>query len=142
MNDVLTPAQRSHCMSRNRGTRTSPEERLRKALWQAGYRYRIHHGLPGKPDIVFPSKKLVIFVDGCFWHGCQLHYQAPRNNAAFWAAKIDANRRRDQLVTTMLETSGWCVLRFWEHEVKQDLVVCVTKIVQVIKSSETQCPAG
>lgn len=132
MSDVLTPNQRQYCMSRNRGTRTGPEERLRKALWHTGFRYRIHHGLPGKPDIVFPSMKLVVFVDGCFWHGCPLHYQAPLHNAAFWQEKITANRKRDMNVTSRLEAEGWQVLRFWEHEVKSDLAFCVSQVSKAL----------
>lgn len=140
MSDVLTPEQRRHCMSRNRGTRTGPEELLRKALWASGLRYRIHHGLPGRPDVVLPAKRLVVFVDGCFWHGCPIHYQAPHNNADFWAAKIENNRNRDAEVTKQLECAGWRVVRFWEHDVKSSLSACVDMIRDVLINQETQSP--
>lgn len=142
MSDVLTSEQRRHCMSRNRGTRTGPEEMLRKALWASGLRYRIHHGLPGKPDVVFPARRLVVFVDGCFWHGCPIHYQAPSNNAAFWAAKIETNRNRDAEVAGQLEALGWRVMRFWEHEVKSDLPDCVSLIREALINQGTRCPDG
>lgn len=116
--DVLTRSQRSHCMSRIRGRDTKPEVMLRKELWRLGLRYRIHHGLPGRPDIVFPSRRVVIFVDGCFWHRCPLHWQAPKNNAEFWERKIAANQLRDERVTRDLEEAGWRVIRIWEHQVR------------------------
>ena len=73
MVDKLTPEERSWLMSRIRSKETSPEMLLRKALWTAGLRYRLKNKLPGKPDLVFPSAKVAIFIDGCFWHGCPLH---------------------------------------------------------------------
>lgn len=79
--DVLTRTERSYCMSRIRSRDTKPEVMLRRTLWQRGLRYRIHSDLPGRPDIVFPSRKIVIFVDGCFWHRCPQHWKAPKNNA-------------------------------------------------------------
>lgn len=75
--------------------------------------------LIGKPDFVFPKNKLVIFVDGCFWHGCQKHGTQPKNNAAFWRKKLSANRLRDRTVTRTLRRDGWKVLRIWEHDLKK-----------------------
>ena len=84
MADVLTKKQRSRCMSAIRGRDTKPEILLRKALWYKGYRYRLKNRLPGKPDIAFPTERLAVFVDGCFWHGCPEHYKKPSTHAAFW----------------------------------------------------------
>jgi len=120
MADVLTREQRSYNMSRIRGQNTKPEIILRKALWAAGLRYRIKNRLPGRPDIVFPSAKVAVFVDGCFWHGCPEHMTWPKNNADFWRQKIQRNMERDKEVGDRLEVLGWKLLRFWEHEIKSN----------------------
>jgi|JI10StandDraft_1071094.scaffolds.fasta_scaffold444140_1 DNA mismatch endonuclease (patch repair protein) len=101
---------------------TRPELALRKALWQLGLRYRLHLRL-GKirPDLVFLGPRAVLFVDGCQWHGCPLHYSRPRTNPDFWAAKLAANVERDRRQTLDLEGAGWRVIRVWEHEVRDDL---------------------
>ena len=107
-------------MSRIRGKNTSPEMKLRKMLWESGLRgYRVHYKLPGKPDIVFTRKKVVVFVDGCFWHKCPVCFRPPETNAEFWNEKLQKNVERDLRVTQELETLGWVVLRFWEHEIKK-----------------------
>lgn len=78
--------------------------------------WRRKHPLFGKPDFVFPKRKLAVFVDGCFWHGCPLHATRPKQNARFWSEKIARNQARDRLVTRRLRARGWRVLRIWEHE--------------------------
>ena len=128
MTDVLTREQRIYNMSRIRGRDTKPELLLRKALWAAGLRYRIRNSLPGKPDIVFPSARLAVFVDGCFWHGCPEHMTWPENNAEFWRRKIERNIERDRDVEAELERLGWKWLRFWEHEVKNSVDAVVRRI--------------
>lgn len=125
MPDVLTKTQRSYCMSRNRGTDTGPELILRKALWAANLRYRLNTRVLGKPDIVYPGARVAVFVDGCFWHGCPAHYQAPADNADRWRKKIIATKKRDEAVSTNLQESGWDVIRFWEHSVKTNTEECV-----------------
>ena len=127
MADVMTKKQRSYCMSRIRGRDTQPEILLRKALWSAGYRYRLKSKLPGKPDILFPGRKVAIFVDGCFWHGCPDHSARPKTNAVFWSSKIDKNIDRDRKVTALLTAMGWKVVRIWEHELTDENVVSVAK---------------
>lgn len=128
MADVLTSRQRSYCMSRIKGKNTKPEKRLRKALWARGYRYRVKNNLYGKPDIVYHRKKLAVFVDGCFWHGCPEHYNRPATNAEFWLAKISGTKKRDQQVNKKLKKDGWRVIRFWEHDIKDNLEFCVSTI--------------
>lgn len=118
MPDVLNQAQRSYCMSRIRSRDTQPEVRLRKALWKAGYRYKLKSKLPGKPDLVFPARKTAIFVDGCFWHLCPKHAVSPRTNRPFWDRKLKTNKERDRAVNKKLRGLGWRVLRVWEHEVE------------------------
>lgn len=103
-------------MSGIRGKNTKPELVLRKALHAAGFRYRLHvKNLPGKPDLVFPKYKAVIFVHGCFWHGHDCRYfKLPASNREFWSAKIRANRKRDEQDKERLTEAGWRVLIVWE----------------------------
>ena len=128
MADVLTKKQRSYCMSRIRGRDTGPELALRRAAWAVGLRYRVRNGLKGRPDIVFASARVAVFVDGCFWHGCPLHSVKPKTRATFWAEKIDRNKVRDAEVRIALMKQGWTVLRFWEHEIDGALTRVVSKI--------------
>ena len=130
--DVLTPRQRSHCMSQIRGKNTKPELILRRALWTTGLRYRMHHPVTGRPDIVFPRARVAIFCDGCFWHGCPDHSVKPKTNASFWKTKIGKNRKRDEQVTATLHGEGWTVIRFWEHDIKinpDKLAIRVKKLI-------------
>lgn len=121
MADVHTPEQRSYNMSRIRGKDTKPEELVRKYLFSQGFRYRKNDArLPGKPDIVLPKYKTVIFVNGCFWHaheGCK-YFVWPKNNADFWKKKIESNVMRDTKNYQLLEKLGWRVLTVWECELK------------------------
>lgn len=118
--DVHSPEQRSFNMSRIKGKNTKPEIRVRKWLWKNGYRYRLHATeLPGKPDIVFRSRKILIFVHGCFWHrhGCK-YSSTPKTNPDFWSAKFELNIRRDEKNLNILLSHEWHVLTLWECEIK------------------------
>ena len=134
MTDVMTPAQRSRCMSRIHGKNTSPETQLRKALWATGLRYRIHAKLPGRPDIIFPALKIAIFVDGCFWHRCPEHGVMPKTNREFWKAKLSGIVKRDRKIGKELKRLGWHVLRYWEHQVEADLEMVSREISLTIDS--------
>ncbi len=103
-------------MSRIRSTDTGPEIALRRALWSKGLRYRKYYG-PEKIDIAFPSRKLAIFVDGCFWHGCPEHSHLPKSNEAYWLPKLKRNIERDRAKEARLKAEGWTVIRVWEHSV-------------------------
>jgi DNA mismatch endonuclease (patch repair protein) len=122
MSDVFSKSQRHVIMSHIRGEDTTPERCLRNALWRKGFRYRLNDKrLPGKPDIVFPKYRTVIFVHGCFWHGhkgCK-YYTIPKTNTSFWAAKISRNQERDQEVWRRLEAKGWFVIIVWECQLKK-----------------------
>jgi DNA mismatch endonuclease (patch repair protein) len=116
MMDVLSPEQRSLNMSRIRGRNTRPEMLLRRGLHARGLRFRLHRkSLPGKPDLVFPRFLVVIFVNGCFWHGhgCEL-FNLPKTRPDFWRRKIEGNRNRDEEQIKKLKTLGWRVLVIWE----------------------------
>ena len=122
MADCLTPIQRHQVMSRIRSTNTKPELVLRHALWHRGFRYRINESrLPGKPDVVLPKYKTVLFIHGCFWHGHKgcLTSHIPETNTEFWMAKIARNQERDQEVWRRLEAKGWSVIIVWECQLKK-----------------------
>ncbi|SOC89897.1 T/G mismatch-specific endonuclease [Ensifer adhaerens] len=107
-------------MSGIRGTNTRPELQVRKALHAAGFRYRLHERkLPGKPDLVLPKYRAVIFVHGCFWHGHGCHlFRMPSSNSVFWQEKIAGNVARDKVAVDRLRESGWRVATVWECALK------------------------
>ena len=133
MADVLTPAQRRHCMSSIRGRDTRPEVRLRKALWALGLRYRLRSKLPGRPDLVFVADHVAVFVDGCFWHQCPKHAVWPKNNSSFWRRKLEANVKRDRRNNRELKLQGWKVIRIWEHEVNSGPEAAAQKLFPRIR---------
>lgn len=120
--DAPPSAARSRNMARIRAKDTKPELIVRSVAHRHGYRFRLHgRGLPGRPDLVFPSRRKVIFVHGCFWHqhpGCR-YATRPATRAKFWAAKLDGNRQRDTRVCRELERLGWGVLVVWECETRE-----------------------
>jgi DNA mismatch endonuclease (patch repair protein) len=117
MRDRLTKERRSWNMSRIRGKDTSPEKRVRSALHRMGYRFRLHRkDLPGKPDIVFVSRRVALFVHGCFWHrhrGCK-NRTTPTNRRAFWVNKLEGNATRDKRNRLDLRKRGWKTFVIWE----------------------------
>lgn len=122
MADWLTRKQRSRNMAsiRSKGNATT-EKALLQLLREARISgWRRHANLPGKPDFVFRSKRLAIFVDGCFWHACPRCYRLPQDNRSYWKAKALGNRNRDRRRTRQLRSKGWKVLRFWEHRLKTE----------------------
>lgn len=122
MTDVVDRATRSRMMAGIRGKDTKPELSVRKYLHRAGLRYHLHGELPGKPDLVFPKFRTVVFVHGCFWHrheGCR-YATTPANNAAFWRKKFENNVRRDRRVQKELSELGWRVLVTWACELSGD----------------------
>ena len=84
----------------------------------------------GKPDMVFPSYGIVVFIDGCFWHGCPKHYRMPSSNVNYWKQKISGNKKRDRKINKQLEEEGWKVIRIWEHDIKQNLEKTVNRITK------------
>lgn len=113
-----TTPERSKVMSAIKYKDTRAEVLLRKQLWEMGARgYRKHPNIPGKPDLLFPKKKLAIFVDGCFWHQCTEHFRLPKTNIDYWEMKIQRNVERDRRVNAELAFQGYNILRIWEHEI-------------------------
>ncbi|WP_350224180.1 very short patch repair endonuclease [Pseudarthrobacter sp. fls2-241-R2A-127] len=119
----MSPEQRSAHMAKIRSKDTKPEMLLRRMLHREGLRYRLHdRGLPGRPDLVFPGRRKVIFVNGCFWHGhdCPVGSRLPKSNSEFWADKRQRNQERDARQRIQLVDQGWGYLDVWECEVLAD----------------------
>ncbi|WP_313788346.1 very short patch repair endonuclease [Subtercola endophyticus] len=117
-------------MLANRSRDTKPELAVRRALHAAGFRYRVDasptRNLRSRADIVFTKQKIAVFIDGCFWHGCPIHATIPKRNADYWVPKLRRNVERDLETTRKLESLGWVVLRFWEHERVDDIVKLIS----------------
>lgn len=129
MADIFSKEARSRIMRGAKSKDTRPELRLRKALWKKGLRYRTHYKLSGSPDIVFPSKRVAIFVHGCFWHFCAQHGHIPSTNRGFWRKKLERNKQRDKENVKELRKQGWHTLTIWEHDVNNSLQKAVKKII-------------
>ena len=136
----MTPEQRSRCMAAIKGKDTKPEMIVRKYLFSRGLRFRVQvKKLPGTPDIVLPKYKIVVFVNGCFWHGhegCK-YFRLPKSNVEFWREKIERNIERDKESMKALFDLGWKVIRVWECELcnKANREAILNKIYNSITTS-------
>ena len=139
MADVFTKAKRSEVMSRIRSSGNKETElALVKLFRKYGVTgWRRNQPLFGKPDFAFRRQRIVVFVDGCFWHGCPRHFNMPVNNQAFWEKKLTVNKERDRLVTRTLRKQGWCVIRVWEHDlvVNDALTSKLSRIFETLKAT-------
>lgn len=145
MADKDSEKQRHYIMSRIHATNTKPEIKLRKALFEKGFRYRVNvKTLPGKPDIVLPKYRTVIFVNGCFWHGhdgCK-HYTVPATNTEFWVEKVRRNKERDAVDVQRLESLSWSVVTIWECELKSKVFQdTITKVETALVSNKEKWEA-
>ena len=118
MADRHTKEQRSYNMSRIRGSKTGPELKLRNALKALGFTYQ-PKGIYGRPDFANRKIKTAVFIDGCFWHGCDTHYIKPKSNTNFWRQKLKHNIERDKAVNQKLEKEGWKIIRVREHDIRK-----------------------
>jgi DNA mismatch endonuclease (patch repair protein) len=118
---------------RDRGNK-STENRFRAMLVRAGLRgWKLRPaGMVGKPDFLFPAHRVVVFIDGCFWHGCSRCGHVPGVNRPYWKAKIERNQERDKQKTLLLEGQGYCVVRFWEHELADRASDCVDRLTRIL----------
>ena len=121
-------------MSRARRRETAPELALRTVLHARGLRYRVAYAVPGQRrrtiDVAFTRRRLAVFVDGCFWHGCPEHGTSPRQNSSWWQTKLAANRARDRDTDAVLQSQGWRVLRVWEHEPPDVVADTIQRLLQ------------
>lgn len=132
--DKTAAAKRSEIMRAVHSEDTGPEMIVRKLVHSLGFRYRLHlSSLPGKPDLVFPSRKKVIFVNGCFWHGdtCKRGNRMPKENREYWVQKITRNVERDKMNQKLLKELGWDYMIIWEHELK-DINGLTKKVVDYL----------
>lgn len=123
-------------MSRVRSKGSAIEKRLGRALWRAGFRYRKHYKITGKPDFALVAQRVAIFCDSEFWHGYRWGKRTKRafkSNQSYWFSKIERNRARDKKVTKELKKCGWLVLRFWEHEITSDVDNCVVSVREAVQ---------
>ena len=133
MADSLSPEARSRLMSRVRSRDTRPELYVRRAVWSEGFRYRLHvKKLPGTPDLVLKRYRLVVFVQGCYWHqhGCSKS-KRPSSNREFWDLKLDGNMARDARDRASLEELGWTVATIWECSLKTETEALLTQLKSV-----------
>jgi len=145
MVDVVDSATRSRMMAGIQSKNTKPELLVRRYLHGRGLRFRLHaKELPGKPDLVFPKYKAVVFVHGCFWHrhsGCKFAV-VPASNVEFWKQKLDSNRERDQRNNRRLKVLGWKVLTVWECQLDEQHLVCLAgKIKAKVKEINAKSTA-
>lgn len=133
-------------MAKVRQIGTSAELALRKEMHGIGLRYRVNYKVMKKPrrvaDVAFPGRKVAVFVDGCFWHGCPEHATWPKQNAEFWRRKIEANQRRDADTNERLRSLGWTVLRFWSHEPPTEAARTVAHMVALADSKRRAASPG
>lgn len=135
--DTVTRERRSEIMRGIQGNELKPEATMHRALRSKGLRPRRNpKDVPGKPDFWWPRRRVAVFVDGCFWHGCPWHWKLPKSNGAFWAAKIEANLARDRRATEALEQQGVTVVRVWECSLLQSPRWWAAWIAQAVASSQ------
>ena len=140
MADWLTAEQRSRNMAAIRSKGTKPEERLGVLLRTMFPRRKIvqHPEATGKPDYLVPSLKLMVFADGCYWHGCPQHGRVPEDNRAYWAPKLERNKTRDRRVKRELRKQGWVVVRVWDHDLRGEMTAARGKIKRALTIAAKQ----
>ena len=142
MADTVSPQVRSHIMAQVKSKGMKPEMQVRRLLHGLGYRYRLHRkDLPGRPDLVFPSRRKVVFVNGCFWHkhsGCP-RVRIPATNQDYWRAKLERNRVRDKRNIALLERDNWTVATVWECQLRD--LQATTEWLVAFLDSEPSVPS-
>jgi DNA mismatch endonuclease, patch repair protein len=136
MSDTHTPEQRKRNMQAIK-SRSKLEDRVCKELWKKGIRYRKNvKKLKGTPDLAIQKHKVVIFIDSCFFHCCPLHGNMPKNNREYWERKLNRNIERDVEISKWYIEKNWNILRVWEHEIKEDFLLTVDKLITFIEESK------
>ena len=127
MTDNLTKLQRSRVMASIRGRNTVPELHAKYLFRKLGFSYQPKNVF-GRPDFGNKKRRIAIFIDGCFWHGCKMHYTQPASNQKFWRDKILRNKKHDRTVNNALRAKGWQVVRMWEHQILNQPAACAERI--------------
>jgi DNA mismatch endonuclease (patch repair protein) len=129
-------------MQRQRQRDTAVELALRSLLHRRGFRFRVHYPLRRRADIAFPALRIAVFCDGCFWHGCPEHGTWPKENAAWWRAKIEANQARDEDTDARLVAAGWVAIRVWEHDAPDRAAATVGRAVDARRQRSVRAASG
>lgn len=133
MTDKVSKLQRSKIMRAVRSKDTKIEVAFRKVLWKKGFRYSKNSAKYfGKPDIVLKKYETVIFLDSCFWHGCQKHFRMPATRKEYWEEKIERNKQRDKKVNQYYKKLGWKIFRIWEHDMQLKLDENIKKVIKTL----------
>ncbi|MBS3678942.1 very short patch repair endonuclease [Ornithinibacillus massiliensis] len=136
MTDNLTVEQRRKNMQAIK-SKSKLEDRVAKALWNRGIRYRRNDkSLAGKPDISIKKYKIVIFIDSCFWHCCPIHGNLPKSNIEYWEKKLNRNKERDEEISSFYIKNNWYILRIWEHEIKQNFDLTIEKVISTVNRAK------
>lgn len=136
MADKINKEQRRKNMQAIR-SQSKLENRVSRLLWNKGYRFRKNdRTLFGKPDISIKKYKIVIFIDSCFWHACEIHGNKPKSNQDYWNKKLPRNKERDLEVTTYYKEKGWFIKRIWKHQVKEDLEKTAQELALFIQKAK------
>jgi DNA mismatch endonuclease (patch repair protein) len=137
MTDIYPKEKRSEIMSsvRSRGNRATELVMLKLLRRQRIKGWRRHLAILGAPDFAFPKERVAVFLDGCFWHGCPIHFKLPKSNCDFWEKRIATNRRRDRRITKELRACGWTVIRIWQHDIKRSPAQCIRKLQKALNVS-------
>ncbi len=137
MADKVSTEVRTRTMRAVKSNDSKMEIKFRSALWRSGLRfYKNVKSLSGKPDIVFPKKKVVIFLDSCFWHGCPEHLRMPKSNLDYWQPKIERNKKRDSEINAYYSENNWQIFRIWEHELKTNFDNQVSEVARAVRRSQ------
>ena len=126
----MTPEQRSYTMSMIKSKWTAQERIAHNILKAMKIKHKMHPKIKGSPDIIIPDRKIAIFLHGCFWHKCPLHYRAPKSKRKYWLPKIEKNVLRDKQNIKTLRKSGWRIIVIWEHDVKK-MKICISKLLKI-----------
>ncbi|QTM98455.1 DNA mismatch endonuclease Vsr [Sediminibacillus dalangtanensis] len=138
MVDTVSKEKRSEMMGKIKAT-SKLENKVSKALWHKGYRFRKNdRSLFGTPDISIKKYKVVIFIDSCYWHACPIHGKIPKSNVEFWENKFSMNKARDKRVNAYYRHMNWNILRIWEHEIKDDFWGTMNKLLHFIQESKLE----
>jgi len=131
--DNLTKEARSAVMRRVRSKETKLETMVCAALRKRKIHFRRYGKVIGKPDFILRKKKVAIFIDSCFWHGCRWHCRMPKSRRKYWMSKIERNKRRDREVSKKLRSDGWCVIRIWEHRLRRYFDKEIDELIQELQ---------
>lgn len=134
MADIFTKKKRREIMSRVKNKDSKIEVEFKKSIWKAGLRYgKSSAKYFGKPDIVLPKYKAVIFIDSCFWHGCKKHGSMPKVRIKFWKEKLERNKQRDKEVNKHYKKTDWKMFRIWEHNLRKNKQKIIDNLKNILK---------